>query len=113
METQADRCRAWQDDARLREARDRRPEGRPRLRVGAHEAGECLAFPAAPAQSIASPSLARAATGADHSHPDSYQNLSPGKTRSADASTPHARGTEKPAIAVSPELAAYVARRTT
>jgi uncharacterized protein YdaU (DUF1376 family) len=66
-----------------------------------------------PQRAIASPSLARAATGADHSHPDSYQNLPPGKTRSADASTPHAGETEKPGIAVSPELAAYVARRTT
>ena len=66
-----------------------------------------------PPRAIASPSLARAAKGADHSHPDSYQNLPPGKTRSADASTPHAGEAEKPAIAVSPELAAYVARRTT
>ncbi len=55
---------------------------------------------------------------ADHSHSDSHQSLpgdeSPGETRGAASSRqlPRRCG-EKPEIAVSPELAAYVARRTT
>jgi len=65
----------------------------------------------------ASPSSVVAAV-ADHSHSNSHQNLpgdeSPGKTRPPDPSPPPAgRRREKPAIAVSPELAAYVAGRTT
>jgi uncharacterized protein YdaU (DUF1376 family) len=64
-------------------------------------------------RAIASPSLHRAGAGADHSHPDSQKNLSHRQTPPAAASTPHPGATEKPAIAVSPELAAYVARRTT
>jgi uncharacterized protein YdaU (DUF1376 family) len=59
-----------------------------------------------------------AAAAADHSHPDSHQSLpgdeSKGGARAADPSPHHSRGREeKPEIAVSPELAAYVARRTT
>lgn len=65
-------------------------------------------------RAIASPSSGAAGAGADHSHPHSHQNLPQGETRSAAASTPHAGGAiEKPAIAVSPELAAYVAKRAT
>jgi uncharacterized protein YdaU (DUF1376 family) len=59
-----------------------------------------------------------AAAAADHSHPDSHQSLpgdeSKGEARAADPSPHHSRNRgEKPEIAVSPELAAYVARRTT
>jgi hypothetical protein len=57
--------------------------------------------------------LDRAGAGADHTHPDSHQNLFPGEARPEAVSASHAGGKEKPAIAVSPELAAYVARRTT
>ena len=59
-------------------------------------------------------SSAAAQAGADPSHPHSHQNLPQGEARSAAASTPHPAGAiEKPAIAVSPELAAYVAKRAT
>jgi hypothetical protein len=59
-----------------------------------------------------------AAAAADHAHSNSHQSLpggeSQGETRPADPSPPPSGGRrEKPAIAVSPELAAYVARRTT
>jgi uncharacterized protein YdaU (DUF1376 family) len=64
-----------------------------------------------PPRAIASSPLDRAQAGADHSHPHS-QNLSHRETRPAAASASQAAGTEKPAIAVSAELAAYVARRT-
>ena len=47
LEAQADRRRTGEDGARVRKARDRRAEGRPRLGAGAHEAGKCVAFPAA------------------------------------------------------------------
>ncbi|MGA9089456.1 MAG: DUF1376 domain-containing protein, partial [Bradyrhizobium sp.] len=67
-----------------------------------------------PRPAIASPSSAVAQAGADHSHPHAYRNLPQVGTRCAAASTPLAgEATEKPAIAVGPELAAYVAKRTT
>ena len=71
-----------------------------------------------PLRAIAPPSSNVAAAVADHSHSNSHQSLpgdeSPGETRPADPSPPPSGGRrEKPAIAVSPELAAYVARRTT
>jgi uncharacterized protein YdaU (DUF1376 family) len=66
-----------------------------------------------PGRAIASPSLDRAGAGADHSHADSQKNLLHGEARPAAASAPPSGGKEKPAIAVSRELAAYVARRTT
>jgi uncharacterized protein YdaU (DUF1376 family) len=57
-----------------------------------------------------------ATAGADHSHSDSHQSLlhaESGGTRPPDsAPQPSARRREKPEIAVSPELAAYVAKRT-
>jgi uncharacterized protein YdaU (DUF1376 family) len=60
-------------------------------------------------RAIAGQPSSLAVAGTDHSHPDSHQKSlpageSPGETRR--------RGT-KPEIAVSPELAAYVAKRTT
>jgi uncharacterized protein YdaU (DUF1376 family) len=65
-------------------------------------------------RAIASPSSAAAQAGADHSHPHSHQNLSQGETGSAAVATPHpGRAVEKPALPVSPELAAYVAKRAT
>jgi uncharacterized protein YdaU (DUF1376 family) len=67
-----------------------------------------------PPRAIASRSSGTAQAGADHSHPHSHQNLPQGETRIAAGSTPSAGGAkEKPAIAVSPELAAYVAKRAT
>jgi uncharacterized protein YdaU (DUF1376 family) len=67
-------------------------------------------------RAIAGLSSSAAVAGADHSHSDSHQSLlsgeSPVETRAADPS-PHSPGRrEKPDIAVSPELAAYVAKRT-
>jgi uncharacterized protein YdaU (DUF1376 family) len=61
---------------------------------------------------IASPSLGIGQAGADHSHPDSQKILPPGETHIEATATPRAGKAEKPAIAVSAELAAYVARRT-
>ena len=52
---------------------------------------------------IAAPTSGPAAAGVDHSHSHSHQNLSEGEGRAA----------AKPALAVSPELAAYLAKRTT
>jgi hypothetical protein len=66
-----------------------------------------------PVRAIAPPPLGGAQAGADHSHPHSQKNLLQGATHSVAASTPPAGATEKPSIAVSAELAAYVARRTT
>lgn len=67
-----------------------------------------------PRPAIASPSSAVAQAGADHSHSHSHRNLPQDGTRSAAASRPHAGGAmEKQAIAVSPELAAYAAKRAT
>jgi hypothetical protein len=65
-----------------------------------------------PTRAIASPSLGVAQAGADHSHPHSQEILSSGETRIAATATPRAAKAEKPAVAVSAELAAYVARRT-
>src|ERR1700681_2334839 len=45
VETQADRRRAGEDDARFRKTRDRRPERRHRFGAGADEAGERRAVP--------------------------------------------------------------------
>jgi uncharacterized protein YdaU (DUF1376 family) len=68
-------------------------------------------------QAIASPPSGPAPAVADHSHSDSHQNLVPGEgqaeARRADPSSPSEGRGKKSAIAVSPELAAYVARRTT
>jgi uncharacterized protein YdaU (DUF1376 family) len=67
-----------------------------------------------PPRAIASRSSGAAQAGADHSHPHSHQNLPRGEAHIAAGPTPHAGGAkEKPAIAVSPELAAYVAKRAT
>jgi hypothetical protein len=69
-------------------------------------------------QAIAVHPSSPVAAAADHSHSDSHQSLPgderPSEMRGADSSRqpPRRRG-EKPEIAVSPELAAYVARRTT
>ena len=69
-------------------------------------------------RAIAAPLSSLAAAAADHSHSNSHQSLPGGErrgeTRPADPSPPPSGvRREKPAIAVSPELAAYVARRTT
>lgn len=61
-----------------------------------------------PSRAIAAPSSGAAAANADHSH--SYQSLLQARASPADSAT---QKSEKSAIAVSPELAAYVARRTT
>ena len=66
-----------------------------------------------PTRAIASPALGVAQAGADHSHPHSQKNLLHGGARVEAVSTPPAGDAEKPAIPVSAELAAYVARRTT
>jgi uncharacterized protein YdaU (DUF1376 family) len=67
-------------------------------------------------RAIAPPSSSVAAAAADHSHSNSHQSLpgdeSPGATRPPDPSTQPSGRREKSAIAISPELAAYVARRT-
>ena len=80
---------------------------------------EVLSREVLPRAIAASPSSV-AAAAADHSHSDSHQSLpadeSAGQTRPADSSPsppPSGGRREKPAISVSPELAAYVARRTT
>ena len=62
-----------------------------------------------PPRAIAAPSLSEARAAADHSHPHSHQNLSQRQT----AAPSSGKASEKGAIAVSAELAAYVARRTT
>ena len=64
-----------QDDAGFREARDRRPEGRPRLGAGAHEAGKCLALGTVLAASNCWAMISPAAASADHSHSHSHQSL--------------------------------------
>jgi uncharacterized protein YdaU (DUF1376 family) len=66
----------------------------------------------APSQAIAGQSFGRAAASVDHSHP--YQSLSKGEGSTADPlkQQPVAR-VQRPAIPVSAELAAYVAKRTT
>lgn len=62
----------------------------------------------APPRAIAAPSSGVARANVDHSH--SHQSLLQARTAPADAVKPQ---TEKPAVAISPELAAYVAGRTT
>jgi hypothetical protein len=62
----------------------------------------------APPRAIAAPSSGAAPANADHSH--LHQNLVQRRTAPGDSTR---RQGEKPAIAVSPDLAAYVARRTT
>jgi uncharacterized protein YdaU (DUF1376 family) len=68
-------------------------------------------------RAIAAPPSSPAVAAADHSHSNSHQSLPggeiEGETRPADPSSPPTGRREKPAISVSPELAAYVARRTT
>jgi uncharacterized protein YdaU (DUF1376 family) len=68
-------------------------------------------------RAIAAQPSSPAAAAADHSHSNSHQSLPggeiEGETRPADPSSPPTGRREKPAISVSPELAAYVARRTT
>ena len=54
-----------------------------------------------------------ATAGADHSHPDSHQSLLSRESPGEASPQPSARRGTKPEIAVSPELAAYVAKRTT
>jgi uncharacterized protein YdaU (DUF1376 family) len=63
-------------------------------------------------QAIAGQSSGGTAASADHSHP--HQSLRRGETRSADSPTRQpAERTEKASIPISPELAAYVAKRMT
>jgi uncharacterized protein YdaU (DUF1376 family) len=62
----------------------------------------------APPRAIAAPSSGAAQANADHSHP--HQSLLQARAASAG---PVRQLAEKPAVAVSPELAAYVAGRTT
>jgi uncharacterized protein YdaU (DUF1376 family) len=70
-----------------------------------------------PPRAIAVQSSSPAAASADHSH--SHKSLltserPKGEARSDDLPTPHSGGgAEQPAIAVSPELAAYLAKRAT
>ncbi len=65
-----------------------------------------------PSQAIAGQSSSRAAAGVDHSYP--HQSLSNGEESSVDPpNQPSAARAQQPAIPVSPELAAYVAKRTT
>jgi uncharacterized protein YdaU (DUF1376 family) len=71
-----------------------------------------------PQRAIASPVRSQAAAGADHSHPHSHQNLSPedpppGEGGVAASTSISVGASQKTAIAVSAELAAYVAKRTT
>ena len=61
-----------------------------------------------PPRAIAAPPSGPAQANADHSHPHSHQSLLQARTAPGDCGQP----SEKPAIAVSPDLAAYVARRT-
>jgi uncharacterized protein YdaU (DUF1376 family) len=62
----------------------------------------------APPRAIAAPSSGVAQANADHSH--SHQSLLQARAAPGDSGK---QALEKPAIAVSPDLAAYVARRTT
>jgi len=66
-------------------------------------------------QAIAAPSSGAAAAIADHSHPDSHQSLveARAETPAVDPSSHLGGRGKRPVIAVSPELAAYVAKRTT
>lgn len=62
-----------------------------------------------PSRAIAAPSSGGLAASADHSHSDSYQSLLDARASPAD---PAKARSQKSAIAVSPELVAYVAKRT-
>jgi len=65
----------------------------------------------ASSRAIAGPLSSAATAGADHSH--SHKSLLKSETSAADPLTQQPGGrAEKPGIAVSPELAAYVAKRT-
>jgi uncharacterized protein YdaU (DUF1376 family) len=70
-----------------------------------------------PSRAIAAPASTQAANSVDHSHSHSHQSLSCGEGSSAESQDPQEppapRLAQKPAMVVSPELAAYVARRTT
>jgi uncharacterized protein YdaU (DUF1376 family) len=66
-----------------------------------------------PSRAIAGQSSGAAAASVDHSHSHSHQSLLKGATSSVEPSKPQAAGRAgKPPIAVSSELAAYVAKRT-
>ena len=62
----------------------------------------------ASSRAIAGPPSGPAQANADHSHPHSHQTRLQARAAPGDCGQP----SEKPAIAVSPDLAAYVARRT-
>jgi len=68
-------------------------------------------------RAIAAPASSAVRAVADHSHSDSHQSLSGEEsgieTRVADPSSHSPGRGKKPEIAVSPELAAYVAKRAT
>ena len=101
-----------EDDARFRKARDCRAEGRHRFGAGAHEAGKRRAVPARAIASNCCAIVEQAGGSVDHSH--SHKNLLKSEASAAGRPEPQPEGrTEKSSIAVSPELAAYVARRTT
>jgi uncharacterized protein YdaU (DUF1376 family) len=68
---------------------------------------------AAPLRAIASRCRSESQPRADHSHPHSHQNLPEREVAQASPSSSSGGSAEKTAIAVSAELAAYVARRTT
>jgi len=72
---------------------------------------EALSREALP-RAIAAPPSSPAAAGVDHSHSDSHQSLPAGESPGEVSPQPPARRGAKPDIAVSPELAAYVARRS-
>jgi uncharacterized protein YdaU (DUF1376 family) len=64
-----------------------------------------------PSRAIAGQSSSHAAADADHSH--SHQSLLKGESSSADIQRQQGGGrAERPSVVVSPELAAYVAKRT-
>jgi uncharacterized protein YdaU (DUF1376 family) len=67
-------------------------------------------------RAIAGHASSPAAAGADHSHSDSHQSLlhadGGGEMRAVDPPSHPLKRREKPDIPVSPELAAYVAKRT-
>jgi uncharacterized protein YdaU (DUF1376 family) len=70
-----------------------------------------------PSRAIAAPASAHTADSVDHSYSHSHQSLSSGEASSAESPSPQeppaAGCVKKPAVIVSPELAAYVARRAT
>lgn len=115
MEAQADRRRAGQDDARLREARHRRAEGRPRFGAGAHQAGKCLAFPAGAAPGNCFAIVGRGSSRRRPLTPTRISESSSGRDAlrgCLDAAGRRGEGKNLPSP-LAPELAAYVAKRTT